>query len=81
MRNLLTAAALSIGLAGMGHNMPPVTIEPMTTSEAMQRQHEIKRRENKKLWQKMRRKPKDRPRYHKLSWSQRKGRLFKGHRP
>lgn len=81
MRGLLTAAALSVALAGIGHNGPPAIIEPMTASESMQRQHEIKRRENKKLWQRRRRKPKDRPRYHKLTWSQRKGRLFKGHRP
>ncbi|PWE48441.1 hypothetical protein DEM26_18000 [Thioclava sp. NG1] len=71
-----------MAIAGMGHNLPPVTVQ-MPYAERMQIEHRIKRAENKKLWQKIRRKRKwsQRTRYHKLSWSQRKGRLFKGHRP
>lgn len=80
MRKLLVAGAASLALAGIGHNMPPAPI-PTTASERLEQEHRIKRRENKKLWQKRRRKPKMRCLYHRLSWSQRKGRLFKGHRP
>lgn len=80
MRSLLAAGIVAMGLAGIGHNMPPATI-PTPYAERMQIEHRIKRSLNKKLWQKLRRKPKQRTRYHKFSWSQRKGRLFKGHRP
>lgn len=80
MRNLFIAGALAVGLAGIGHNMPPAPLPPEPAAEILERKHRIKRRENKKLWQKMRRRPKDRQRYHTKSWSQRKGRLFKGHR-
>lgn len=80
MRSLFTAGAMAIALAGIGHNMPPVTVS-MPYAEQMQTEHRIKRRDNKKLWQKRRRYPKGRARFHRLSWSQRKGRLFKGHRP
>jgi|GEM_PF-4063323 len=80
MRKALLTAALAVGIAGIGHNMPPAPLPPMTTSERMREEHRIKRRENKKLWQKRRRKPKMRCRHHRLSWSKRKGRLFKGHR-
>lgn len=80
MRKMLIAGAVSAALAGMGHNLPPVPVFP-TMAERMIAAHRHKRRENKKLWQKMRRAPKNRQRHHRLSWSQRKGRLFKGHRP
>lgn len=79
MRKLLIAGAASLALAGIGHNMPPAPVT-VTASERLEREHRIKRRENKKLWQKRRRRTK-RNCYHRLSWSQRKGRLFKGHRP
>ena len=81
MRKLLIAAAASAALAGIGHNMPTAPLPLTPTADKMREEVErcTPRRKNKKLWQK-RRKPKDRQRYHKLSWSQRKGRLFKGHR-
>lgn len=82
MRNIFAAGALALaGLAGIGHNMPPAPFPPVPFAEQMQVEHRIKRRENKKLWQRVRRQPKRRARFHRLSWSQRKGRLFKGHRP
>lgn len=75
MRRLLIAGAMSAALAGIGHNMPPSPMPPATFTEQMETSHRIKRAENKKLWQKVRRKPKGRAQYHRLNWSQRKGRL------
>ena len=80
MRKMLMAAATSAALAGIGHNLPPVAIVPESVSEKIRHEHNTKRRENKKLWQRRRRKPKQIDRYHSATWSQRKRRLFKGHR-
>ena len=88
-RMATTVAALAVAYGMMGHNLPPVPVtDPY--AQTMQKETEaIRRRDNKKLWQK-RRKPKDSPSYHKAPRSVRKskqhgpgyhpGKLFKGHR-
>ena len=61
MKKALIAAAVSVALAGIGHNMPPAT-PPLTPTADKIREDAGRftpRRKNKKLWQK-RRRPKDR---------------------
>lgn len=89
MRKLMIAGAAALALAGIGHNMPPAPV-PVPMHDQMQRAEALRRRENKKLWQKRRQKPNDPGRYHthtrgirkarKFGPGYRPGKLFKGHR-
>ena len=93
MKKFMLAAVASLALAGMGHNMPPVTVTtaPVTSSQqaVLPRRIVDENRRNQKLQQKLRR-TKRRQRLLKTTRFQRKtqkfgstyrpGRLFKGHR-
>lgn len=89
MRRIAIAGATALALAGIGHNMPPAPI-PVPMHEQMAQAEHLRRRENKKLWQKRRRKPGHPGRYYTVSRFARKvrkfgpgyrpGKLFKGHR-
>ena len=92
LRKLMLAAATTTaiaGMAGMGHNMPPGPV-PVPMHDQMQEAARIRRRENKKRWQKMRRRLKRRTRFsadtrfarktRKHGLGYKAGKLFKGHR-
>ena len=46
MRNFLAVGAMAIGLAGLGHNMPPAPL-PTPYHEQMEAANRIKRAKNK----------------------------------
>lgn len=93
MRKLMIAAAASIALAGIGHNMPPASYVPQTSSThqaVLPKRIAEQNRRNKKLKQKLRRGTKWGGKYHMDTRFMRKvlrkgsnyhpGKLFKGHR-
>lgn len=87
----LAATAAFVGLAGMGHNMPPVLVEPISSHNqaVLPRRIEGENRRNQKLKQKRRRRTRHQ-RAHTLCRAKRKamrfgagyrpGKLFKRHR-
>ena len=90
VKKILAAGSVAVALAGMGHNLPPVPVAQPLSEQAAINPHRIKRRENKKLWQKRRRAARYHTVHHKKSRAVRKslrygpgyrpGKLFKGHR-
>jgi hypothetical protein len=93
MRKFLIAGAMALGLAGIGHNMPPASYAPQTASThqaVMPKRTTDENRRNNKLKQKLRRGTEWGGRYHRNTRFMRKmmqkgtfyhpGKLFKGHR-
>jgi hypothetical protein len=93
MRRMIIAGAMALGLAGIGHNMPPASYVPQTTSThqaVMPKRITYENRRNQKLKQKLRRGTEWGGRYHRNTRFMRKmmqkgagyhpGKMFKGHR-
>ena len=93
MRRIMMAGAAALALAGIGHNMPPASYAPQTTSThqaIMPKRITEDNRRNQKLKQKLRRGTRWGGRYHRDTRFMRKmmqkgpgyhpGKLFKGHR-
>lgn len=89
----MIAGAMALGLAGIGHNMPPTSHVPQTASThqaVMPKRITDENRRNQKLKQKLRRGTKWGGKYHLDTRFMRKiiqkgagyhsGKLFKGHR-
>ena len=93
MRNIMIAGAMALGLAGIGHNVPPASYVPQTKSThqaVMPKRITAEKRRNQKLKQKLRRGTKWGGKYYRNTRFMRKmmqkgtgyhpGKLFKGHR-
>jgi hypothetical protein len=93
MRKMLIAGAMALGLAGIGHNMPPASYVPQTSSThqaVLPKRVVDENRRNQKLKQKQRRGTMWGGKYHRNTRFMRKmmqkgtgyhpGKLFKGHR-
>ena len=93
MRKMLVAGAMALGLAGIGHNMPPASYVPHTSSThqaVIPKRVAEQNRRNQKLKQKLRRGTSWGGKYHRNTRFMRKvmqkgsnyhpGKLFKGHR-
>jgi hypothetical protein len=89
----MIAASAAMALAGIGHNMPPASYVPQTTSThqaVMPKRITYENRRNQKLKQKLRRGTMWAGKYHQNTRFMRKmmqkgtgyhpGKLFKGHR-